>query len=86
MKPTITITPDTTYRAQITVDGTHYGKATYGDDDGWSVFQGKFPNARRIFSGCCTLLEVEREVQAIFEATADALAELNALVGDGVAA
>lgn len=49
-------------RKDIMVDGRYYGFAAFADDSGWTVFQGKFPHARKR-GAFCTLAEVERHLE-----------------------
>lgn len=46
-------------RQEIRINGRYFGFAAYTDDGGWTLFQGRFPHARRRGS-FCTLDEIER--------------------------
>jgi len=51
-------------RQEIQIDGRYFGFAAYGDDSGWTLYQGRGPHARRRGT-FCTLDEIERYLTAM---------------------
>ena len=68
----VTITPQSTYRAEIRVDGQFWGHANQDEHGGWEVFEGAFPHARRARGvDGCTLDEVQRLLEGSDDETPD---------------